>query len=945
MKHLKTFAVGLLLALGLSASAQVDLSNPLAVIPTDPAVRIGTLDNGIKYYLRANKKDPQRANFYIVYNVGALQEEDRQDGLAHFLEHMAFNGSKNFPGSKLIDYLQTIGIAFGADLNAYTSQQNTSYMVTNVPLLRESITDSVLLVLHDWAGFITLDDKEIDEERGVIQEEFRLYEGQAGWRMNRKQSEALFGADNLYAQRDIIGSMDNLKNFTYQDIKDFYHKWYRPDMQAFVIVGDIDLDEMEAKLRTTMADIKAHEVRTPKNTVTVPNNDTIRVAVITDPEATSTELGLMYRRPATPDQYNDRVGKFRTDLIVGLAGSMFNERVDELAKKPDMPFLQAYTYKSDYYVPFSMSTLGVRARDGKALEAFDLIYTEFLRAVRHGFVETELERVKTNRLASAEQAYANRADRRNAELSGALQNNFLRNNPIPSAETTYELTKSMLESITLDEVNAQFAALVSDKNRVLVLAAKTSDVEGFVPTEAQLLAKLVEVESRDIAPYTEKAGATQLMDASKLKGSKVAKTEAGKFESTVWTLKNGIKVVVKPTALKADEVLFQGVRLGGRSTVANLQDLYSIGLYPHFENQAGLAGFTSKELDRVLTGKNATMSPFIGTVNEGFNGTSTKKDLETMFQLLYLYSTAPRFEASDWSVVMDNLKTMIEGQMVNPQWALSDSITQTLYGRNPREAMLSLDMLKQVSLERLATVYREKFSTADGMTFTIVGSVSLDTLQPLVEKYIGSLPTAKGKKSYGVGPYVTQLAQGKITNRFVTPQQAGRVTALTFYSGVMADASLSERINLQAAGDVLGVVYLKTIREANGGGAYVAQNMVRIINTGKRVDFMDQAVFLTDSSKLDRLLPEVQKGVDSLCLVGPSTENLAKSTEKMRKNFETNLLQNRTWATYLRDWYLFGEDSYTDYLEALNGVTPATVQKAAQRAFDQGNRIEVIQEP
>lgn len=941
MKKLFLLALGLLLSIGVSAQ-QFD---PMAVIANDPSVRIGTLDNGAKYYLRANKKDPQRANFYIVYNVGALQEEDRQDGLAHFLEHMAFNGSKNFLGSKLIDYLQSIGIAFGADLNAGTGQQSTSYMVTNVPLTRPTIADSILLVLHDWAGFITLDDKEIDEERGVIQEEFRLYEGQASWRMNRKNTEALFGADNIYTQRDIIGSMENLKNFTYQDIKDFYHKWYRPDMQAFVIVGDIDLDEMEAKLKAVMADVPAHAVKTPKNAVTVADNDTIRVAVITDPEANATQVELIYRHPATPDQYNNRMGKFRSDMIVNLASTMFNERLSEISKKPDMPFLGAGLNTTNYYIPFSYVGLRVAAREGKALEAFDLTYTEFLRAVRNGFIASELDRAKANRLSQIEKAYTNRNDRRNGELSNALSENFLRNTPIIEDNAWYAMSKALLAEVTLDEINAQFASLHREKNRVLTLIAKTSDTPGFVPTKAELLATMGAVEAKTIEPYTEKGGATELMDASKLKGSKVAKTETGKFESTVWTLKNGVKVVVKPTTLKADEVLFSAYRNGGKSTIENLEDLYSINLYGHFENQAGLAGFTSTELQRVLTGKTASLSPTIGGLSEGFNGSSTKKEVETMLQLLYLYATAPRFDTTDWNVMLGNLKTMIEGQMVNPQWAFSDSVNTTIYGRDPREAMLSLDILKKVSMERMAKVYREKFSTVSDMTFTIVGSVSLDTLRPLVEKYIGSLPLAKGKKSYKIGPYVAQIPKGKISNHFVTPQQAGRVTALTLYTGTVANPTLAERLNLSVAGNTLGNVYLKTIREANGGGAYVAQNNLSTQDLGTYTRFIDQAIFLTDSSKLERLLPEVQKGVDSLCLVGPSVENVTKATEVMRKNFETSLLQNRTWASFLRDWYLDKTDNYTEYLEALNGVTTETVHKAAQKAFDQGNRIEVIQIP
>lgn len=938
MKRLLTLALGCMAILGVKAQ-QMDIMQP---IPNDPEVRTGTLESGIKYYIRANKTDAQRANFHIVYDVGAIQEEDRQDGLAHFLEHMAFNGSKNFPDNQLIDYLQSIGVAFGENLNAGTGQQMTTYMITNVPITRESIVDSVLLVLHDWAGFISLNGDDIDKERGVIQEEWRLYEGMASQRASRKETAALFGADNLYARRDIIGSMDNLKTFTYEDIRDFYQKWYRPDMQAFVIVGDFDVDQMEAKLKSTMSDIKAHEVKTPKNKVTVSANEEPRFAVITDPELTSTELTINYRLTPMAEKYNNTVLKFKTDVIVGLLGMMTNERLTNIVKSENAPFQSSHIYYTGYYEPFDLLVFSAKAREGEAAEAFTALYTEVLRMARGGFVEAEFERAKTNMIARAEKAYNNRAERRNEDYTDQLVENFSDNAPYPSAETEWELLRSILESVTLDEVNAQAASMVTPINNVITLTAQQKD--GVVlPTEADLLAMYTEVAGSTIEPYTENVVTRPLLDASKLRGSKVAKTTEGKFGSTEWTLENGVKVVVKPTTFKSDEVVLHSTKLGGNSIIESLEDLYSIRLWDSYETIAGLSDFSDTELRRAMTGKNVSLTPFVDNTTSGYDGKSTVKDLETMLSQMYLYATAPRWDNAAWVQLMDKLNTRVKGEAKDPMRIFRDSMAMTQSGHNPRSLQLSEKMLSMVSMERMKSTYERMFASTGGMTFVITGSVNLDSLKPLVEKYIGSMPVAKKAKKPAVGPYIVEPVKGHVVNRFVTPQESPRVIAVTVFNGDIKDFSLAEKLNLQVAGEVLNTVYLRTIREEKGG-TYVMQNMMEVVSEPKPLA-VDLALFMTDTSKVDELLPLIDSGVVDLCKNGPSSENMNKATENFAKKFAESNIENSTWSGYLTRWYVYGKDNYTDYLETLKGVNVESVRQAALRLFDQNNKLTLVQLP
>ncbi len=913
----------------------------MGIVPNDPEVRTGTLENGAQYYIRRNTKDPERANFHIMYKVGAVLEEDRQNGLAHFLEHMAFNGSDSFQGNGLIDYCQSIGVEFGRNLNAATSQEFTTYMITDVPIVREGIIDSMLLVLHDWAGFISLNEEDIDDERQVIQEERRMVYASADRRLYQKSMGVLYGDDNIYTLRDVIGPVENLQNFSYQDIRDFYHKWYRPDLQTFVIVGDFDAEVMEQKLIKTMSNIKEFEEKTPFPKAQFAGNKEPRFAVLTDPELSSPYVRLVCKTPAMPTKYNNRFIAVKTNILNEMVADMVNDRIADIAKTPGAPFLNGWIYKTDLFAGMDGFMIQASSAVGKELEAFEAVYTEALRAIRGGFAIPELDRAKTDYFAMLDTQLERKDDRRNQSFVEQYSDNFYYNEPFASIEDEYAYTTAIVEAITLEEVNAQIASMLTEENVVLFSASQ--EKEGAkIPTTAELQALYEKVNASEIEPYTEEVVTRPLLDASKLKGSKVKKVKEGKFDSEIWTLKNGIQVVVKPTDFQSDEIRFYASRKGGTSSISDLETLYSISLLSSFDAISGVSDFTDTELTRALTGKMCSAAPTIGAMTEGFRGNSNKKDLETMFQLLYLYATAPRAEQADWDVMTSKIEAQIEGSKNDPMRVFQETVTETIYNNDPRNLPIGEEYLESISLEAFKAEYANRFSYVNDMTFFIVGSVDTETLKPLVEKYIGSLPLKKKAPKAEFGTIFTEIVKGEIVNHFSTPQETERSVVVILASGDV-DYSLEESINLDVAGQILDNTYTRTIRE-EAGGVYVVQNMMQVVEFPKE-QYINQCIFLTEPSKLEELIPLVQEGIDSLLINGPTAEELHKIVLANDKNYTNGLRQNGTWLNNLVNWYINGVDDHTDYKKVLDAITTESVQEAAKRAFTQGNRIEIVQLP
>lgn len=927
--------IALLPMIGLAQSEQIDL---MQVIPNDPAVRVGTLESGIKYYIRHNAKDPKRANFHIVYDVGAVQEEDNQNGLAHFLEHMAFNGSKNFPGNALIDYLQSIGVRFGENLNAGTGQELTTYMVTNVPITRDGIIDSVLLVLHDWAGFITLDSKEIDEERGVIREEWRTGNS-ASRRIMEKEAPVMFN-NSIYSKRNVIGNEDVLKSFTYDDLRSFYHKWYRPDMQAFVIVGDFDVDMMEAKLKKTMADIKEFEVKTPKVNVVVDDNEKPLISVATDPEMTGTLVKMIFRHKPIPEKYADRIIAEKNDIVTGLISSMINERLDDISKKENSPFLSAYGSYFNFVDPFDAFYVAVQGKDNESAKTLESVYTELLRMQRGGFSNSELERAKANMISRQERAYNNRNDRRNTEFINAYMSNFTSNKPFPTPEYELDLVKKIVAGTTLEEINATAKQLVREQNSSILISAPASST---VPTQAEVLAIVEKTNNSEIEILVEDVKMAALVDESTIKAGKIEKEEAGEFDSKILTLSNGARVILKKTDFKADEVLMNATQYGGYSTIENLDDLTSLKFYSYFSGNAGLGAFTQSDLNKVLTGKIASAGIGFGNRTVNINGSSTPKDIETMMQLAYLRVVAPRFEQSDLNVVLNQWRSMLPNIVKTPNYILNETITKTISGDNPR-AMVnlpSMEMLDKVSLAKMEELYKAQLSNVNGMTFIFTGNFDEQTIRPLIEKYIASLPSNKSVTPK-YGKYDVENVKGIVKKEFQTKMETPKVTAMVVYSGNI-EWNQQEKLNLNAIEHILNVRYTKSIREEAGGTYGVGVRMSQ--DQFPRPEYGLIINFDTDKSKIEQLLPIVYKEIDDMMTTGVSEENLKIYKEFAAKKFAENNIFNGMWSNYLNEFYMWGNNNYTNYLKTLEGVTMESVKATAKKAFSQGNIITLVQLP
>lgn len=934
MKKFLLTLVAMLPLLGFAQTEQLDL---MQVIPNDPAVRTGTLESGIKYYIRHNAKDAKRANFHIIYDVGAIQEEDNQNGLAHFLEHMAFNGSKNFKGNALVDYLQSIGVRFGENLNAGTGQEMTTYMVTNVPLVRESITDSVLLVLHDWAGFINLDPKDIDEERGVIREEWRQGMS-AGQRIQEQQAPAMFG-NSLYAKRNVIGNEEVLKSFTYDDLKSFYHKWYRPDMQAFVIVGDFDVDKMEAKLKTVMADIKPFDVKTPKNKIIVQENQTPLVSVATDPEMTATGITVLFRHKPIAEKYANRIIAEKSEIVTQLISMMINERMSDISKKENAPFLGASASYFKFVEPFDAFYLGVQSKDGQSIPALEAGYTEMLRMQRGGFTASELERAKINFVSQQERAYNNRNDRRNGEFVNKYMSNFTNNTPYMEAEYELNLDKQIVAQTTLEEINATASTLVRDLNSAVLISAPASSQ---VPDSAAVVAAINKVKASEIKIFTEDVKVAPLVDDSKITAGKVVKESKGEFESTVWTLSNGVTVVVKPTTFKADEVVMSSVQMGGYSTIEDLKKLASLKFFHYFAGNAGLSTFTQSELNKMLTGKIASVGVGFGDLTVGLNGSSTPKDIETMFQLAYLKMTAPRFEQSDLNVVTNQWKSMLPNIVKTPNYIFGKTVTDKVSGGDPR-AMVdlpSMELLEMVTLADMEAMYKAQFANANGMKFVFTGNFEMAKLKPLVEKYIASLPSTQVTPAYG--KYEVKEVKGIIKDEFKTKMETPKVTALIAYTGSL-DWNSDERINLAAINHILQIRYTKSIREEAGGTYGVGVQMA--VKQNPRPEFGIVMNFNTDTTKIAQLLPIIYKEIDDMIANGVSDENLKIYKEFAVKKFAENNITNRTWLSYLENFYVWGNNDYSDYLKKIEAVTNESIKTTAKKLLTQGNIATLVQLP
>ena len=926
----KLFTALLVLGSAVLASAQQQPQMP--PIPTDPNVRIGKLENGLTYYIRHNELPEDRADFYIAQKVGSILEEENQRGLAHFLEHMCFNGTTNFPGKALINYLETIGVRFGENLNAYTSIDETVYNIANVPVIRDGIVDSCLLILHDWANDLTLDPKEIDNERGVIHEEWRTGQGA----MMRMYEQALPKAfeGSKYGHRLPIGTIEVIDNFPYQALRDYYEKWYRPDQQGIVVVGDVDVDKVEAKIKEIFSPIEMPANAAERVYEKVPDNKEPIITIAKDKEQPSTMIYIWHKHPATPNEAKGNIGYLVQNYIFSMIAKMLNARLDELRQNANPPYIMAVTEDTDFLLAKTTQAfagIAVSKEDGIPT-AISALVREIERARKFGFTASEYARAKADYLRALESAYNEREKVRNGQYVQEYIRHFIDNEPIPGIEMEYTLMNQLAPNIPVEAINSILPQLITDENIVINIFGP--DKEGMVyPTEAEILDVLNKTKAEEITAYVDKVSDEPLMKETP-KAGKIVKTEEGPFGSTVLTLSNGVRVVVKNTDFKADEIRMSAFSPGGTSIFGTGEAL-QVKMLNSVAGLGGLGNFSNVDLEKVLAGKKASISASVNGLTERVNGSCSPKDLETLMQLVYLTFTAPRMDNAAFESFKQRTKASLANQEADPSIALVDTLNKEMYGNHPMAMRVKAEMIDQIDYNRIMEMYKDRFKEAGDFTFLFVGNINLEEAKPLIETYLGGLPTINRKENFK--DIKLDIQKGIRKNVFEKKMETPKATVLNIISG-NCPLNLKNSLLMTILSQTMDMVYTETIREKEGASYGVGT--VGQINYPKD-EAIFQIYFDTDPAKREKMEQIVMTELQKVAQEGPRPEHLAKVKEFLLKKHIENSKENSYWLGQLDSYYWNNTDMNTDYEKLVNEMTVEDVKNFTKALLDQGNIIEV----
>ena len=924
----------LVLALSLVAMAQ----QPQA-LPIDSAVRVGKLENGLTYYIRHNEYPKHRAEFHIAQAVGATMEEDHQNGLAHFLEHMAFNGTKHFAGKGIIEYFESIGVNFGGNINAYTSLDETVYRLSEVPTVREGIIDSALLVMHDWACGLLLLEEEIDNERGVIREEWRT-----GAQANRRMWKAinpLKYPGSQYAKRDVIGDTAVINNFTYDALRDYYKKWYGPDNQAIIVVGDIDVDKVEQKIKDLWADVPERVNRGERPLHSVYDNAEPIVAIVRDREAQYTRIEMEFKKDQLPKPLRGTNVSYLQNLALELVCDMFNNRLSELSMKPEATFVGAGSYHGELVKEKDAFVAVYLAKQGQEVAAYKDLLTQLEKMRRYGFTHAELDRVKKEMLAAYEKSYNERNTVRNIMYAQQYIRNYLSDEPIPGIAWEYETVQQILPMLSVDMLNQMAQQLVTDENLIISFQAP-EDKNVVLPTEAEAVELLAAVKNEEIEAPVEEAIRENLVEIAP-KAGKIKKTAYNEsLGVTEWTLSNGVRVMVKPTTFKQDEILFYAFSQGGRSLVAT-EDLPSAALATDVVELGGLADMSATDLQKALTGKRVSISPSISAYGENLNGSSTIKDLETLLQLNYLYFTAPRRDEESYQTLMSILESQLANRDKNPKVAWSDSVQMMASNYSERTLILNKDLLTKVSLDKALEVYKARFANPADFTFFFVGNVDPAdaAFQAQVCTWLGGLKTSK--KMEKAADDKVRVAMGVQKNYFTRKMETKTASNRIQYTSYDMPYTLANDLNMEMIGRILSNRYLESIREREGGSygvgcaAWMNRHPVAYAQLIMQFD--------TDPEKQEKLMNIIHEEVMTIVENGPLAKDLQKEKESMLKDFEEDLEKNGYWIDVLSTYYKNNINYITDYKEEVEAITAETVQETLKKLVAAGNVFEVVMLP
>lgn len=940
MKHLFRklgFAVIMLCGSFQLASAQMQMPP----IPVDKDVRIGHLDNGLTYYIRHNALPEHRVEFHIAQKVGSILEEPQQRGLAHFLEHMAFNGTKNFPGDEkglgIVQWCETKGIKFGVNLNAYTSVDQTVYRISNVPTDDQSVVDSCLLILHDWSNAVLLSDKEIDKERGVIHEEWRSRN--SGIMRLYTEAQAVMYPGDKYADCMPIGSIDVIDNFPYQAIRDYYAKWYRPDLQGIIIVGDIDVDQMEAKIKSVFADVKKPVNPAERVYYPVADNQEPLVYIGKDKEIDDPTIEIYFKQDPTPDSIKGNMAYLLQQYMLSMTTSMLNSRLNELRQSANPPFIYAGCYYGNYFLAQTKDafTLSISSKAEGINEALKAGLTELERVRRYGFTESEYERARANYLQRLESAYNEREKTKNDSYVNEYINHFLMAEPIPGIEFEYTTMNQIAPNIPVMAINQaiQQGGLLPDNNQVVFIAAP--EKEGIVcPTKEEVVAQLKGMKDLKVEAYVDKVSNEPLMKEAPKGGKIVSENTNAIYGTTELTLSNGVKVYIKKTDFKADEIQMKGVSLGGTSLFPD-NDKLEMSYLNSVIQAGGLGNFSKVDLTKMLAGKKVSVNAAVGANTEGITGSCSPKDFETMMQLTYLSFTAPRKDMDAFASLKSRIKAQLESAESNPLSSINDTIQKMMYGYHPRYFSMKPEMVDQINYDRIIEMYKDRFADASDFRFFLVGNVDIEKVKPLIEQYLGALPSIGRKETFRDNHM--DIAKGMLENTYAKEQQTPMATVFMLYSG-KCKYDLKDNLLMSFLTQALDMVYTEEVREKEGGTYGVSS--YGQLSKHPNEKFMLQIVYQTDPAKKDHLNGIIDAQMKKMASEGPTEEHLQKIKEYMLKKYKDNQKENGYWLNNLDEYFYTGVDYTQGYEEAVNSITVKDVQKFAADLVNQGNKITVV---
>ncbi|MCP3959893.1 MAG: insulinase family protein [bacterium] len=890
-----------------------------AKIPPTPAVRTGRFDNGLTYYVRTHRKPEQRAELRLVVNAGSILEDDDQRGLAHFVEHMAFNGTENFEKQEIVDYLESIGLAFGPDLNAYTSFDETVYML-KVPTDDWQIVETAFQILEDWAHAVSFDGEEIDKERGVVVEEWRLDRG-AGARLRDKQLPVIF-KDSHYAERMTIGDVETLQNAPHDTLRRFYRDWYRPDLMAVVAVGDFDADVVEELIEQHFASIPPTEKPRERESHGVPGHVETLFSIESDPEISGSSVAVHYKHPAIPE---GAYRNYRQAIVQSLYHGMLNDRLDELAQEAEPPFLYAASSMSPFVRTASVFSQQARVREGEILPGLEALLTEVERVDRHGFTQTELDRAKINTERAYEQTYRERDKVRSAPLAAELVRAFLESEPIPGIEVELELVRRFLPTIELEEVNRLASEWITDENRVFVVTQPEKD-DLELPTDQEILAVFDAIEQRDVEPFVDRVLDAPLLADIPAPGEVVEESEIAEIGVTEWRLSNGVRVVLKPTDFQNDQIAIAGFSPGGHSLIDD-QRYTSAVFSTTILGESGLGEFSQIELGKALAGKVAGAQVYIGELEEGVSAFASPQDLETMFQLLYLRLTAPRLEQEAFESLMAKMEIVVKNRLSRPGTVFGDKLAEALTQGHRRRQPLSEETLGEIDPEAALEIYRDRFADVSDFTFIVVGNFEPEALRPLVRTYLASLPSTGREETWkDIG---VERPDGVV--EFEVEKGLEPKAQVTLIFSGEAEWSRESQHQLNSLARALQIRLRELLREDLG--ATYGTSVSGGISWRPKQRYSVSIQFGCAPEEVDSLVESVFEEIARVHSDGVEQTYIERIQEIQRRQRETSVKENGFWLGGLQTYYNLGLDPrlILEFDALVEGITPESLKKAASR--------------